>query len=93
MAELCTYPGPADKIAAARQHILEAHAARLSEETGETVTTADIEAGRERLSHLARFEFDQATTGHHPLYADRDPAYPDQPTTHRGPGRGSRPRR
>jgi putative DNA methylase len=46
VAELCTYPGPADKIADARRHILEAHAARLSEETGETVTVADIEAGR-----------------------------------------------
>jgi putative DNA methylase len=46
VAELCTYPGPADKIAEARQHILEAHAARLSEETGQPVTAADIEAGR-----------------------------------------------
>jgi len=46
VAELCTYPGPADKIADARQHILEAHAARLSEETGQHVTVADIEAGR-----------------------------------------------
>jgi putative DNA methylase len=46
VAELCTYPGPTDKIADARRHILEAHAARLSEETGGTVTVADIEAGR-----------------------------------------------
>ncbi len=46
VAELCTYPGPADKIADARRHILEAHAARLSEETGQPVTRADIEAGR-----------------------------------------------
>ncbi|MFQ5856203.1 MAG: DUF1156 domain-containing protein [Anaerolineae bacterium] len=45
VAELCTYPGPADKIADARRHILEAHAARLSEETGQEVTVADIEAG------------------------------------------------
>jgi putative DNA methylase len=52
VAELCTYPGPADKIAHAQQHILEAHAARLSEErvgaglVPAQVTVADIEAGR-----------------------------------------------
>ena len=46
VAELCTYPGPADTIADARRHILEAHAARLSEERGQEVTVADIEAGR-----------------------------------------------
>ena len=52
VAQLCTYPGPADKIATAQQHILEAHAARLSEErvgaglVPAQVTVADIEAGR-----------------------------------------------
>lgn len=43
---LCKYPGASDVIAQAQRHILEAHAARLSEETGHLVTAADIEAGR-----------------------------------------------
>lgn len=43
---LCKYPGDARVIAEAQQHILEAHAERLSAERGETVTAADIEAGR-----------------------------------------------
>ena len=46
VADLCRYPGDPRRIAQAQQHILEAHAARLSAETGQTVTVADIEAGR-----------------------------------------------
>jgi putative DNA methylase len=54
VAELCTYPGPRDKIAEARCHILEAHAGRLTaEQVGAglapaqaLVTPEDIEAGR-----------------------------------------------
>ena len=46
VADLCTYPGPPDVIAQARRHILEAHAARLTAETGHLVTAEDIEAGR-----------------------------------------------
>ena len=43
---LCKYPGTATVIAEAQQHILAAHARRLSEETGKEVTVEDIEAGR-----------------------------------------------
>jgi putative DNA methylase len=43
---LCQYPGNPAVIAEARRHILEAHAARLSKETGQTVTIDDILEGR-----------------------------------------------
>jgi len=46
VADLCKYPGDPHLIAQAQQHVLEAHAARLSEETGQPVTVADIQAGR-----------------------------------------------
>lgn len=46
VADLCTYPGPRDKIHDAQQLILQAHAERLTQERGETVTVEDIEAGR-----------------------------------------------
>jgi len=46
VADLCKYPGPRDKIADARRHILQAHAERLTAERGELVTVEDIEAGR-----------------------------------------------
>jgi putative DNA methylase len=46
VAELCKYPGSKERIRQAQGHILEAHAARLTEERGELVTVADIEAGR-----------------------------------------------
>lgn len=46
VADLCTYPGPPDVIAQARRHILEAHAERLTAETGHLVSAEDIEAGR-----------------------------------------------
>ncbi len=46
VAGLCTYPGPPDLVAQARRHILEAHADRLTTETGHLVTAEDIEAGR-----------------------------------------------
>ncbi len=46
VAELCKYPGSPSVIAEARRHILEAHAARLTVETGHLVTADDIEAGR-----------------------------------------------
>jgi putative DNA methylase len=46
VADLCTYPGPRDKIREARQNILQAHAERLTAEQGQVVTIADIEAGR-----------------------------------------------
>lgn len=39
---LCKYPGDAKVIAEAQQHILEAHAERLSAERGERVTVDDI---------------------------------------------------
>lgn len=51
---LCKYPNKSDpngqnelkrKIKEAQQHILEAHAERLTEETGKKVTVADIEEG------------------------------------------------
>jgi putative DNA methylase len=43
---LCKYPGDHRAIAEAQRHILEAHAERLTRETGKPVTVADIEAGR-----------------------------------------------
>ncbi len=43
---LCKYPGNPAVIAEAARHILEAHAERLSTETGKPVTVEDIEAGR-----------------------------------------------
>jgi putative DNA methylase len=43
---LCKYPGDPKVIAEAQRHILEAHAARLSQETGTPVTADDIEVGR-----------------------------------------------
>ncbi len=43
---LCKYPGDARVIAEAQQHILEAHAERLSAETGQAVTAEDILQGR-----------------------------------------------
>lgn len=46
VADLCTYPGPRDKIQEAQRLILQAHADRLTAESGEKVTIEDIEAGR-----------------------------------------------
>jgi putative DNA methylase len=46
MERLCLYPGDRKVIAEAQRHILEAHAERLTKETGKPVTVADIEAGR-----------------------------------------------
>jgi len=43
---LCKYPGNPAVIKEAQRHILEAHAERLTEETGETITVEDIEEGR-----------------------------------------------
>lgn len=43
---LCKYPGDQRVIKEAQQHILEAHAERLSKETGKKVTVEDIEEGR-----------------------------------------------
>jgi putative DNA methylase len=43
---LCRYPGDAPVIAEAQRHILEAHAERLTQETGKKVTVKDIEEGR-----------------------------------------------
>jgi len=43
---LCKYPGNPAVIAEAQKHILEAHAERLTHETGKKVTVEDIEAGR-----------------------------------------------
>ncbi|MFL6208743.1 MAG: DUF1156 domain-containing protein [Pyrinomonadaceae bacterium] len=45
VAALCKYPGDANVIAEAEQHILEAHAKRLSAELGRRVTVADIKNG------------------------------------------------
>jgi putative DNA methylase len=42
---LCKYPGDPKVIAEAQRHILEAHAERLTRETGKPVTVEDIEAG------------------------------------------------
>jgi len=46
VTSLCKYPGDPKVIAEAQRHILEAHAERLTRETGQPVTVADIEAGR-----------------------------------------------
>ncbi len=46
VTRLCKYPGSPDAIEDARQHILRAHAERLTSERGELVTIEDIEAGR-----------------------------------------------
>jgi putative DNA methylase len=46
ITSLCKYPGDQKMIAEAQRHILEAHAERLTKETGEPVTVADIEDGR-----------------------------------------------
>ncbi|RLB91915.1 MAG: hypothetical protein DRH50_10435, partial [Deltaproteobacteria bacterium] len=43
---LCKYPGNPSVIKEAQRHILEAHAERLSRETGKKVTVEDIEKGR-----------------------------------------------
>ncbi|MEO8009418.1 MAG: DUF1156 domain-containing protein [Betaproteobacteria bacterium] len=43
---LCKYPGSLHAINEAQQHILTAHADRLSTETGKTITMDDIVAGR-----------------------------------------------
>ncbi|HOL59752.1 MAG TPA: DUF1156 domain-containing protein [Syntrophales bacterium] len=43
---LCKYPGDPAVIKEAQRHILEAHAERLTEETGKPVTVEDIEEGR-----------------------------------------------
>jgi putative DNA methylase len=43
---LCQYPGMPQAIAEAQKHILEAHAERLSTETGKPVTVEDIVEGR-----------------------------------------------
>ncbi|MBI3850445.1 MAG: DUF1156 domain-containing protein [Verrucomicrobia bacterium] len=46
---LCQYPGSPDVIKEAQEHILKAHAERLSRETGKPVTVEDIVAGRAPL--------------------------------------------
>jgi putative DNA methylase len=46
VTRLCKYPGDPKVIAQAQRHILEAHAERLTRETGKPVTVEDIEAGR-----------------------------------------------
>ncbi|MCL6546480.1 MAG: DUF1156 domain-containing protein, partial [Bryobacteraceae bacterium] len=46
VTRLCKYPGDPKVIAQAQRHILEAHAERLTRETGKPVTIEDIEAGR-----------------------------------------------
>ncbi|MBI3951049.1 MAG: DUF1156 domain-containing protein [Acidobacteria bacterium] len=43
---LCKYPGSPQVIAEAQKHILEAHAERLTRETGKQVTVEDIVGGR-----------------------------------------------
>ena len=43
---LCKYPGNQIVIKDAQRHILEAHAERLTRETGKTVTVEEIEAGK-----------------------------------------------
>jgi putative DNA methylase len=43
---LCKYPGDSSVIKEAQKHILEAHAERLTEETGKKITAEDIEQGR-----------------------------------------------
>ena len=46
VGRLCKYPGDASVIAEAQRHILEAHAERLTQETGKKVTVEDIVEGR-----------------------------------------------
>src|SRR5258708_5333101 len=46
VTRLCKYPGDPKVIAQAQEHILEAHAERLTRETGNPVTIEDIKAGR-----------------------------------------------
>jgi len=46
LERLCKYPGDPKVIEEARRHIWEAHAERLTRETGKRVTAEDIEAGR-----------------------------------------------
>ncbi|MBN1458801.1 MAG: DUF1156 domain-containing protein [Armatimonadetes bacterium] len=43
---LCTYPGALRTIQEAQRHLLEAHATRLSGESGKAVSAADIDSGR-----------------------------------------------
>src|SRR5712692_3536336 len=43
---LCQYPGPVQSVQEASQHILKAHAERLSREQANAVGVEDIEAGR-----------------------------------------------
>jgi len=47
VTDLCKYPGDPRKIKEAQKHILEAHAERLTQEPGQTVTVADILEGRQ----------------------------------------------
>ena len=46
ITSLCQYPGSPQIIKEAQQHILKAHAERLSQETGKAVSVEDIVAGR-----------------------------------------------
>jgi len=46
LERLCKYPGNPQVIKEAERHILEAHAERLTRETGEKITIEDIEQGR-----------------------------------------------
>jgi len=46
LERLCKYPGNPQVIKEAQRHILEAHAERLTKETGKKVTLEDIEEGR-----------------------------------------------
>jgi putative DNA methylase len=46
LAALCKYPAQESYLEQARRHIIEAHAERLSAETGKPVTADDIAAGR-----------------------------------------------
>jgi putative DNA methylase len=46
ITSLCQYPGSPQIIEEAQQHILKAHAERLSQETGKAVSVEDIVAGR-----------------------------------------------
>jgi putative DNA methylase len=43
---LCTYPGLASSLAEAERHVVEAHAERLSNESGSVVTVEDVLTGR-----------------------------------------------
>lgn len=46
VTDLCTYPGPLDKIREAEGFILQQHAERMSNERREKITVEDIKAGR-----------------------------------------------